>query len=856
MIRRGHLGRFACALALGLPLLGAPRAFAWSFDWAGQVEADAELLQSDDPQKRHDAVAQLGKYDVSLTEHHLMRALEDPDQRVRLAAAKALGHGGSQKVVRIMIDWLGDPDPKVKQTAVEALGNIGGPDAAAAITRTLGDNDDAVRAQAVKALGLIGQRGNANVVVALIPRLEDPKTDVKLATIAQLEELGDRRAVIPMVARFSDSSTFVRTAAVKAVGKLGDKSAVPALIRLVGDPHEEVRTAAVGALGTLGAVDAIDTLIDQLGTGTQLHHQKVAYALGQIAATPGAGTAGEDAMRTLVESLAHPQQRQGAREALRVAGKAAVPALVAHLDGRLKGDPKTAVELLEHAADPRATETLAAELERGRVPVPAVLAALGATRDSDALVPVLRALSSKDAQIRLVAMEALRPLIGTDARAGDVLLEHLDDGDIEIRVLAAEYLGMLRLGAATKRLATLAGPGNPPRLRRAAIDALGEIGRPEATAAVLAVLRDGPAGLHRSAATALTYIADATAIRPLVELAREDRPTRHEVVRALGGTVRARAGYRPDEAARSVLRELARDPQALVALAAIGGLAAAKHADDAPLLRRLVEQAPADRRRAAAWALGELRDPGSIDVLATALSARDDRLAGDAAWALGEIAAAHPSDRSVAPLVDRWLHTAKHGGWASAANSTGAVARLLWATPSENRNALLAGERRRKLLALAFHRSRLARINAAHALASLPAADDVTTALARMLRDDTSPRVRIAAARALARAGTSNAKAALQAATKQEGSALVRTALDALATTPPPSPPPARTEWRSFHIVDPSDDDAPVRHEAYFVHTPDDLVWASYTDGRGELNTEHVSPGDPIVWPASRESEY
>src|SRR6185369_13082585 len=166
-----------------------------------------------------------------------------------------------------------------------------------------------------------------------------------------------------------------------------------------------------------------------------------------------------------------------AREALRVAGKAAVPALVAHLQGRLHGDPATAVALLTDAGDARATAALAAELERGRVATPLVLKALGATGDPRALVPVLGALGSKDAEIRLAAMEALRPLLGSDARAGDVLVEHLGDDDLEIRVLAAEYLGGLGVGSATAKLTALAAPGNPMRLRHAAIDALGEIGR-------------------------------------------------------------------------------------------------------------------------------------------------------------------------------------------------------------------------------------------------------------------------------------------------------------------------------------------------------------------------------------------
>ncbi|MBA3392089.1 MAG: HEAT repeat domain-containing protein [Deltaproteobacteria bacterium] len=856
--------RFLAGLA-GLVLsASAPHAAsAWTFDWAGHVEVDAENLSSDDPQKRLEAVSELGKYDIALTERHLMRALADTDDKVKVAAAKALGQGGSIAAVPVMIEWLSDSDPKIRQEASRALGEIGGAEAATALTRSLGDIDDGVRQQTVKALGTIGRKGNTSVVLALIPRLEDAKSEVRLATIQQLEELGDRRAVIPLVARFADTTPSVRRQAVSAVGKLGDRSAVPALIRLMNDPTEDVRTAAVGSLGNLGAIDAIDALTEQLTSGSQAFRQKVAYALGQIAGRPGAGKAGEEAMRTLVIQLQKPEYRQGAKEALRVAGKAAVPALVLHLQGRIDGEPATAVELLGEAADARATATLAAELERGRVAMPKVLRALGATGDPQALVPVLRALASKDSSIRLAAMESMRPLVVADARAGDVLLEHLADEDLEIRVLAAEYLGIVKLRHATPKLAALAGPGNPPRLRRAAIDALGEIGRPEATKALIAVLRDGPVELHKSAATALSYIADPAAIPLLVTQVQTDRrPSRHEVVRALGATLRVR----PDPAARKLLRDLAQDASVRVGLAAIAGLAAAKNPADAPLLRGLVENAPSDRRRAAAWALGEMRDTGSLDVLATALSSREDRLAGDAAWALGEIIAANPKHARANQLVDRWLHAGKHGAWATSINSTAALARLLWATPpgpSGSGRADLVGfgankelnkARRNSLLGLVFHKSRLVRINAAHALAAMPPDDDVLKALDGLVRDDVSPHVRVAAVHALARVGGPKAAAALKLASN-DADPEVRAAALAVAQTAPP-PPPARTEWRVFYVVDPSADDAAVRQEQYFVHTADSLVWASYTDARGELTSEHVPPGEIVVWPASRESEY
>lgn len=849
-------------LVLGLALLaGAARPAAANFDWVGRVELDAEGLASEDPAKRLEAVSDLGKYDIALTQGYLLRALSDPDDKVRLAAAKTLGLGGSTAAVPTMIEWLTDPDAKVKQVAADVLGDIGGPQATSALTRSLGDTDSTVRMHAVKALGAIGRRGAPAVVISLIPRLEDDKADVRIATIAQLEELGDRRAVIPLVARFGDTAPEARRSAVRAVGRLGDPSAVPALIRLINDPNEDVRTAAVGSLGLLGAVDAIDALTDQLTTGSDSYRQKVAYALGQIAAVPRSGKAGEDAMRTLVENLAAPTSRNAAREALRVAGKAAVPALVAHLQGRIHGDPATAVALLTEIGDARAIPALAAELERGRVATPLVLKALGATGDPQALVPVLGALGSKDAAIRLAAMEALRPLLGSDARAGDVLIEHLGDDDLEVRVLAAEYLGTLGVGSATAKLTALTAAGNPIRLRHAAIDALGEIGRAGhlppgsgALRALLDVLREGPVELHASAATALSYIASPAALPQLITLARSDRgPTRCEIVRAIGATLRAQ----PDPAARQLLRALVDDASIKVSLAAIAGLAAARSLDDAPLLRGLVDQAATDRRRAAAWALGELHDTGAIDPLAAALSSKDDRLVGDAAWALGEIVAGSGRDgKPPAPdpragmIADRWLHLVQRGGWAAAINSAAGLARLLWALPAPARAELLTRPRREALFARVFHKSRLVRINLALAFAAV-GDDDAVKQLAQLVKDDPSPHVRAAAARALHRIGP-RAAAALKPAI-DDADPLVRD-----AARSDPGPLPARSEWRTFYIVDPSAGDARVRQEQYFVHTGDDLVWAGYTDARGELTTEHIPPetARDTVSPASRESEY
>ncbi|HTJ46126.1 MAG TPA: HEAT repeat domain-containing protein [Kofleriaceae bacterium] len=848
------LRRAACAAFAALLLQSAP-ARAWSFDWIGRVEVDAENLQSDDPKERLDAVTALANYDVAYTAPYLLKALDDDDASVRLEAGRVLGRGGARAAAPRITEWLGDASAQTRMAAADILGDLGGDEATAALVRTLGDPDAGVRLRAVAGLGKIGAHGEISVVVPLISRLEDEKADVRRMAVEQLEALRDKRAVIPLVALFGDSSLEVRKAAVRAVGQLGDRTAVPALLRLINDSSEEVRTLAVGALGNLGAIDAVDTLVELLGSGSDPFRAKVAFALGQIAKQPDAGAAGDAAVTALVKALASPSLRTAAREALAVARTSAVPALVASLEGRIEGDPTTAVELLKDAADARATDALVAELDRGRVAQSLVLEALGATGDPRALLPVLGLLGSNDAQVRLAAMTALRPLLGQDPRAADVLIERLADDDLEVRILAAEYLGLLRSSRAVERLASLSTPGNPPRLRHAAIDSLGVIGDPRAATALVAVLRDGPADLHRAAADALSYLAAPSTADALYALAAADRgPTRYHVVRALGSVLRAR----PDDRARTLFADLAADAPTPVALAAIAGLAAMGDQRDVPMLVEIARAGAPDRRRAAVWALGELHasDAASIAAIDEALGAKDDRLAGDAAWALGEIASAGGAGQAAVASADsqaRLAFAIKHGGWAAAADACAALARTAEA------GKLAVDARVLGALELAIHhQSRVVRLDAARALAAAAASgaklSDATILGLAAAASDGSASLRAAAARALRTLDA--AKVALPSAAK---AALARLAQDSdpkvvLAATKPPTSAP-RNEWRSFYVVDPDADDSPVRQEPYFVVGADGLGWATYTDARGELTSEHFPTGDAVVMARSHEDE-
>lgn len=453
-------------------------------------------------------------------------------------------------------------------------------------------------------------------------------------------------------------------------------------------------------------------------------------------------------------------------------------------------------------------------------------------------------------------MEALRPIVA-DKRAADILVELLDDGHLEIRILAAEYLGIMRSRGAAPALQARIAPEHDPRLRLAALDALAELGEPSAQPAFLAVLASGPGFLHASAANGLIYLAtaapeggarssraapdaaprsasgaavDVAAVRAL---AGDERSAgRAQAVRALGGVLRGRG----DDAARELLLRLSRERDVGVALAAIEALGAMGDREAAPGLRGLL-RADLHRRRAAASALGDLGDTSARDALHEALGAGDDRLSGAAALALSKL----PATASTIAALER---ASQRRGWAAVINASAALARLAPADRAET------------LLTLAYHRDRLVRVNAALGLGRLRAPQALEP-LGKRLREDESPLVREAAARALSQfadALSEDARAALAQARERDTDAAVRAA--AAAALAAPFVPPARDDWRNFAIVEPQHDGQPVRQAAYFVQAADGLVQAYYSDERGYLSEEQTAPGRHLVAPRSHATRY
>lgn len=180
-----------------------------------------------------------------------------------------------------------------------------------------------------------------------------------------------------------------------------------------------------------------------------------------------------------------------------------------------------------------------------------------------------------------------------------------------------------------------------------ALDLLGEIANPNASMQ-LAVLVDNPnPKLNLRAALALARIRDDRAVDPLakVSLVPYERRIRELATWGLGRT--------GSERAIPILEQRATENlQGVRALATLG-LGRLQGGVDT-VRQRLRDDAAAPVREAAAWALGNLGDTASVDLLIDTLREDEKRVAAMAAWSLGKLG----DPRAVEPLLDAYWGSA------------------------------------------------------------------------------------------------------------------------------------------------------------------------------------------------------
>ena len=151
-----------------------------------------ELLASDNPNDREDAVDALAESGRPDALELLAVSLDDLDEDVREAAIDGLARIGGDEAAEALSAGLRDTEAWNREEAVDALVKIGGDKAAQSLAVALDVNDKPLRLNAVKALGAIG---GAEAVKVLELALQDNDPAVRQAAVEALEEIGGETAM-------------------------------------------------------------------------------------------------------------------------------------------------------------------------------------------------------------------------------------------------------------------------------------------------------------------------------------------------------------------------------------------------------------------------------------------------------------------------------------------------------------------------------------------------------------------------------------------------------------------------------------------------------------------------------------
>jgi len=180
------------------------------------IEAIRGYLDDPDRNVRATALNVLVGLEVQDSVELSRNALKDGDGFVRATAAKLLGDTEDPGHVELLAERLfEDSDPVVRQRAAEALTEVGGPGAAQALARGIEDPAEKVRLAAVGGLRELGPAVATAGLIRLLR--EDTVWEVRAQAARALGGTGSPEAVEALEAALGDPNEFVRSAAENAL---------------------------------------------------------------------------------------------------------------------------------------------------------------------------------------------------------------------------------------------------------------------------------------------------------------------------------------------------------------------------------------------------------------------------------------------------------------------------------------------------------------------------------------------------------------------------------------------------------------------------------------------------------------
>jgi HEAT repeat protein len=212
-----------------------------------------------------------------------MRSLaRSSNMQTREAAIASVGQAGVTLATDDILKALHDPQPRVRRQAAATLARLHDPRATLELIHQVEEHPDLLEEEVIDTLGALGDR---RAVPSLIRTLQDPRSILRRATARALAKVaGDDPASIAAleVAALDPHDVDLRRSSLQALRVLASHSSADVIRHGIMDPHPSVRIAAAEAIAELELRQAAEDVRRSLATYDDEASSEVAYALGAV----------------------------------------------------------------------------------------------------------------------------------------------------------------------------------------------------------------------------------------------------------------------------------------------------------------------------------------------------------------------------------------------------------------------------------------------------------------------------------------------------------------------------------------------------------------------------------------------
>ncbi len=229
------------------------------------MKAMRTLAQSTDTTEIENAIDAVGNKRVNLASDAIIKALHDPQPRVRRRAADALAKLDDPRAIGELIHQIDEHPDLIEEETVRALGRIGDARAIPALQKSLESPRSIIRRASAHALGrILSAEGvsNPKATQSLIWYAGDPHDpDLRRAALQALRDSRITEAEPTIIQCLMDSSPSVRIAAAEAVAEMRLRAARPTLLQALQTYSDEASAEVAYALGSVGVKEDVKPIL-------------------------------------------------------------------------------------------------------------------------------------------------------------------------------------------------------------------------------------------------------------------------------------------------------------------------------------------------------------------------------------------------------------------------------------------------------------------------------------------------------------------------------------------------------------------------------------------------------------------